>query len=254
MAAIVIAVLAVYIYRSGDEQMKVVMPPTSPTPVMETKKDLFSEQTTKLSEADKTVMKKKVYVPEGAQNEKIVTQDLPAGSSVVKTRELKKSMQMGNERARAINMAKTVKGDAAVDRKDTYFATLPEKQTEQAKVVSPSSVGLERKKEGYVLGDSMKQSEAPAKQTIMSKAVFSLRVSNTNTAVGEIEKILKKYEAKKIVKQTPHGKVFLTAEIQAQKMNDFIAQLRTIGRVEGKDMPVDSVEGDIPIVIEIVSN
>jgi len=33
---------------------------------------------------------------------------------------------------------------------DTYFATLPEKQTEQAKLVSPSSVGLERKKEGYV--------------------------------------------------------------------------------------------------------
>jgi Predicted integral membrane protein (DUF2275)/Putative zinc-finger len=251
MATIVIAVLAVYIYHSGYEQMKVVMPPT---PVMETKKNLFSEQTTKLSEADKTVIKKKVYVPEGAQNEKIVTQDLPAGSSVVKTRELKKSMQMENERARAINMAKTVKGDAAVDRKDTYFATLPEKQTEQTKVVSPSIVGLERKKEGYVLGDSMKQSEAPAKQTIMPKAVFSLRVSNTNAAVGEVEKILKKYEAKKIVKQTPHGKVFLTAEIQAQKMNDFIAQLRTIGRVEGKDMPVDSVEGDIPIVIEIVSN
>ena len=68
MATIVIAVLAVYIYHSGDEQMKVVMPPTSPTPVMETKKNLFSEQTTKLSEADKTVMKKKVYVPEGAQN------------------------------------------------------------------------------------------------------------------------------------------------------------------------------------------
>ena len=253
MAAIVIAVLAVYIYRSGNEQMKVVIPPTSPTPVMETKKDLFSEQTTKLSEADKTVVKKKVYVPEGTQNEKIVTQDLPAGNSVVKTRELKKSMRLGNER-RAMDMAKTVKGDADVDRKDTYFATVPEKQTEQAKVVSPSSVGLERKKEGYVLGNSMKQSEAPAKKIIMPKAVFSLRVSNTNAAVGEVEKILKKYEAKKIVKQTPHGKVFLTAEIQAQKMNDFIAQLRTIGRVEAKDMPMDSVEGDIPMVIEIMSN
>ena len=66
--------------------MKVVLPPTSPTPVMETKKDMFSEQTTKLSEADKTVVKKKVYVQEGAQDEKIVTQDLPAGSDVAKTR------------------------------------------------------------------------------------------------------------------------------------------------------------------------
>ena len=254
MATIVIAVLAVYIYRSGDEQMNVVMPPTSPTPVMETKKDLFSEQTTKLSEADKTVVKKKVYVPEVTQNEKIVTQDVPAGGSVVKTPGPKKSMPLGNERARAMDMAKTVKGDAAVDRKDTYFATLPEKQTEQAKVVSPSSVGLERKKEGYVLGDSMKQSEAPAKQIIMPTTVFSLRVANINAAVGEVEKILKEYEAKKIVKQTPNGKVFLTAEIKAQKMKDFVAQLKTIGRVEGKDMPVDSVEGDISVVIKIVSN
>ena len=254
MATIVIAVFAVYIYRSGDEQMKVVLPPTSPAPVMETKKDLFSEQTTKLSEADKTVDKKKVYVPEGAQNEKIVPQDLPAGSNVVKTRELKKSMPPENERARAMDMVKTMKSDAAVDKKDANFATPPEKQTEQAKVVSPSSVGLERKKEGYVLGDSMKQSEAPAKQIIMSKAVFSLRVANTKAAVGEVEKILKKYEAKNIDKQTSNSTVLLTAEIKAQKMKDIVAQLKTIGRVEGKDMPLDSVEGDISVVIEIVSN
>ena len=255
MATIVIAVFAVYIYRSGDEQMKVVLPPTSPTQVIETKKDLFSEQTTKLSETDKTVVKEKGYVPESAQKEIIVTQDLPAGSSAVKSRELKKTMPPENERSRAVemDMAKTVKGDAAVDKKDANFASPPEKQTEHAKVVSPSSVGLERKKEGYVVGDSMKQREAPAKPIIMPKALFSLRVANTNAAF-EVEKILKEYEAKIIIKQTPNGKVFLTAEIKAQKMKDFVAKLKQIGRVEGNDIPSDSVEGDILVVIEIVSN
>jgi len=254
MATIVVAVFAVYIYRSVNEQMKVVMLPTSPTPVMETKKDQFSEQTTKLSETDRTIMKKKGYVPEGVQNEKIVPQDLPAGSSAVKMQGLKQSMQLENEHARAMDMAKNVKGEESFDRKDAYFATLPEKQTEQAKIVLPSSVGLERKNEGYVLGYSMKQSAAPAKQIIMPKAVFSLLVANTNAALGEVEKILKKYEAKKIVKQTPNGKVFLTAEIKAQKMDDFVVQLKTIGRVEERDMPVDSVQGDISVVVEIVSN
>ena len=254
MATIVIAVFAVYIYRSGDEQMKVVLPLTSPAPVMETKKDLSSEQTTKLSEADKTVVKKKVYVPEGAHKEIIVTQDLPVGSSTVKTQELKKSMPLENERARAMDMIKTMKSGAAVDKKDANFASPPEKQTEQAKVLSPSSIGPERKKEGYAFGDSMKQSEAPAKQIIMPKAVFSLRVANTNAAVGEVENILKKYEAKKIAKQISNGKVFLTAEIKAHKMKDFVAQLKTIGRVEGKDMSLDSVEGDVLMVIEIVIN
>ena len=254
IATIFIAVFAVYIYRSGDEQMKVVIPPTSPTPVMENKNDQLSEQTTKMSEADKTVLKKKIYFPEVTQDEKNVAQDLPAGSSVVKTRELKKSMPLRNERTGAMDMEKTMESVATVDRKDKYFATLPGKKTEQAKPVSPSSVGLERKKDGYVLGDSMKQSEAPAKQIIMPKAVFSLRVANTNAAVGEVENILKKYEAKKMVKQTPNGKVFLTAEIKAQKMNGFVAQLKTIGRVEGEDFHVDSFEGDIPIMIEIASN
>ena len=256
MGAIVIAVFAVYIYRSGDEQMKVVMPPTLPAQVMETKNGLFSEQTTKLSEADKTVVKEKVYVPGGAQNENIVPQDLPVGSSVVKTRELKESMASGNERSRAMemDMAKTVKGDASVDRKDTYFATLPEKKTEEVKVASPSSVGSERKKEGYALGASMKQREAPSKQIIMPKTFLSLRVANTNASVGEVEKILKKYEAKNIDKQTSNGTVLLTAEIKAHRMNDFVAKLKQIGRVEGKDMPLDSVEGDILVVIEILSN
>jgi hypothetical protein len=256
MATIVIAVFAVYIYRSGDEQMKVVLLPTSPAPVMETKKDLFSEQTTKLSEADKKVVKEKVYVPESAQKEIIVTQESPAGSSVVKMRELKKSMPSDNERSRAMemDMTKTVKGDAAVDKKDANFASPPEKHTQQTKVVSPSSVGLERKKEQYVLGASMKQSEAPARQIIMPKAVLSLRVANTKAAAGEVEKILKKSEAKNIDKQTSNNTVLLTAEIKAQKMMDFVAQLKTIGRVERKDMPLDSDEGDILVVIEIVNN
>ena len=113
---------------------------------------------------------------------------------------------------------------------------------------------MERKKEGYVLGAPKKQSEAPAKQTIMPKTFLSLRVANAKAAVGEVEKILKKYEAKTIVKQTPNSTVLLTAEIKSHKMKDFVAQLKTIGRVEGKDMPQDSVEGDILVVIEIVSN
>jgi glutaredoxin-related protein len=253
MATIVIAVLAVYIYRSGDEQMKVVLQPTAPTPVMEAKRDLISKQKEKPSEANETGVQKKVYVPEVTPNEKIVTQDAPAGSNVVKTPGLKKSMPPENERARTMDMAKTVEGGAAADRKDTYAARVPEKQTEQAKVAAPASVGLASKEEGHVLGDLMKQSGASAKQIITPKSVFSLHASDTNAAVAEVEKILQKYDAKKIVKQTPNGKVFLTAEIQAQKIKDFVAQLKTIGRVGGNDVPMDSVEGDIPVVIEILS-
>jgi hypothetical protein len=87
----------------------------------------------------------------------------------------------------------------------------------------------------------------------MPKAVFSLRVANTNAAF-EVEKILKEYEAKKIIKQTSNSTVVLTAEIKAHKMKDFVAKLKQIARVEGNDIPLDNVEGDILVVIEIANN
>ena len=251
MATIVIAVLAVYIYRSGDEQMRSVLPPTVPAPVMETKKDQLSEQATKPSDADKTFVKEKIAAKKYIRDEKIVLQDLPVGSNVLKTRG---AIPQENVRAEADDMAEFVKGDAAVDKREANYTALSGKQAQPTKAMSPSNVMLERKKEGYVLGASMKQSEAPAKQIIISKTVISLSVANANTAVGEVEKILNKYEAKKIVKQTHDGKVFLTAEIKAQKIKDFIAQLKTIGRVEGKNIPADNFESDMPVVIEIVNN
>lgn len=251
MATIVIAVLAVYIYRSGDEQMKAVLPPTVMAPVMETKKDQLSEQATKPSDADKIVDKEKIAAKKDIRDEKMVMQDLSTGSSVVKTRG---AIPQENVRAEADDMAEFVKGDAAVDKREANYTALSGKQAQPTKAMSSSNVMLERKKEGYVLGASMKQSEAPAKQIIIPKTVISLSVANANTAVGEVEKILNKYEAKKIVKQTPDGKVFLTAEIKAQKIKDFIAQLKTIGRVEGGNIPADNFESDMPVVIEIVNN
>lgn len=251
IATIVIAVLAVYIYRSGDEQMRSVLPPTVPAPVMETKKDQLSEQATKPSDADKTFVKEKIAAKKYIRDEKIVLQDLPVGSNVLKTRG---AIPQENVRAEADDMAKVVKGDAAVDKREANYTALSEKQAQPAKSMPPSSVGLETKEEEYVLGASMKKSGTPAKQIIMPKAFISLSVANANTAVGEVEKILNKYEAKKIIKQTPDGKFFLTAEIKAQKIKDFIAQLKTIGRVEGGNIPADNFESDMPVVIEIVNN
>jgi hypothetical protein len=253
-ATIFIVVIAVYIYRAGEQQMKAVMPPTVPTPVMEEEKDQLSERTSKLSEADKTVVKKKVAAKKDTRDEKMYMYDVLPGSGAPKTGEQGKTSPQENVRAGAADMAKAMKDDAAVEKKEADYAALSEKQAEPAKIMPPPGVEIGRKKEGYVLGASMKQSRAPEAQSMMSKTTISMRVANINTAVGEMEKLLAKFEAKKIVRQMLEGKAIFTAELKAQNIKDFIAQLKTIGRVEEKDMPKASAESDIQVKIEIVNN
>jgi hypothetical protein len=253
-ATIFIVVLAVYIYRAGNEQFKEVIPSQAPTPVMEAEKDKLSEQTTKLPEADKTVVKKKVSVKKGIRDEETVMYDVSPGSGTPKTEELKKAIPQENVLAGTADMAKAMKRDAAVDKKETNYAALSEKQAEPAKSMPPSRLELERKKEGYVLGASMKQSRAPEAQSVMPKTTISVRVGDLNIAVGEVEKLLIKYEAKKIVKQMPEDKATFAAELKVKNIKDLIAQLKIIGRVEEKGIPTDDgSDRDISVAIEILS-
>jgi hypothetical protein len=147
-----------------------------------------------------------------------------------------------------------MKEDVSVDKGREKLAALPAKQMESEQSMPPPGVAMERKREEYALGVAMKESRAPEAISLMQKATISMRVANINTAVGEVEKLLVKYDAKKIVKQMPGGKAILTAELKTKKMKDLIAQLKTIGRVEEKGLPMDAAEGDIAVVIEIINN
>lgn len=253
-ATIFITVLAVYIYRAGNEQFKEVLPPQAPTPVMEAEKDKLSEQTSKLSDAHKTVVKIKVSVKKGIQDEEMVMYDVSPGSGAPKADERGKTAMQENIPAAAGNIAPSVQRERAADKKDAGYSALMVKQAKPAKSMPPPSVELERKKEGYVLGSSMKQSRAPEAQSVMPKSSISVYVRDLKTAVGEVEKLLNKYEAKKIVKQMPEGKATITAELKVQNLKNFIAQLKTIGKIEERGMSDDSAESDISVVIEIVNN
>jgi hypothetical protein len=251
-AMIFIVVLAVYIYRAGNEQFKEVLPPQAPTPVLETEKDKLSERTSKLSEADKIVVKKKVAAKKGIRDEETVRYDVSPGSGAPKTQERGKTSQQENITAAAGNIAQPLQGERAADGKDASYSAL---MAEPAKPMPPSSVKLERKKEGYVVGASMKQSRAPEAQSMLPKATISVRVGDLDTAVMEAEKLLIRYEAKKVVKQMSEGRATFAAELKTKNIKDFIAQLKTIGRVEEKGIPADdSSERDISGVIEIISN
>jgi hypothetical protein len=213
-ATVCIAVLAVYIYRAGEENIKEVVPSSAPAPVMEVQKSQLPEQKLKTA-ADEAIQKK------GASREKI--QEMTAGA------------------------AKDV-GQIVSDVKADKYESAP-----SAKSVDFSGAELEKKKESNILGASMKASRAPQAQSVMTKTNVLLRVADIRVAVVEVEKLLIKYEAKNISRQTTQGIAILSAEMKNQKIKDFTARLKTIGQVEEGTVPPANAEGNVSLVIEILS-
>jgi hypothetical protein len=228
MATIVIAVLAVYIYRSGDEQMKVVLLPTVSAPVMKVQKNQLPEQKMKTS-ADEAIRKEEVIQKEG---QTIQTKRIP--------REY--------VREETADAAKDLNGQIVHDIKADKHESAP-----AAKAIALPEAQLEKKKESNILGAAMKASRAPQVQSIMANPNVLLRVADVNATAGEVEKLLVKYEAKNISRQMAQGKVVLTAELKNQKIKDFTARLKKLGRVEEIDVREAYAEGNISFVIEIVN-
>jgi len=221
-ATVCIAVLAVYIYRAGEEQIKEVVPSSAPAPVMEVQKSQLPEQ------------KMKTSVDENIQKEDQVIE--------------KKGMPREKVREVAVDAAKDVNKQVVTNIEADKYESAP-----AAKSVEQSGAELEKKKESNILGAAMKASRAPRAQSVMPNTKVLLKVADIDTAVGQVEKLLIKYEAKNINRQTTQGKVIITVELKNQKTNDFTTRLKTIGQVEEGSAPLNNTEGNIFLVIEILN-
>ena len=222
LATVFIAVLAVYIYRAGEEQMKEVVPSSAPAPVMEVQKSQLSEQKMKTS-ADENIQKEDHVIE-------------------------KKGMPREKVREMAADAAKDVNGQIVPDIKADKYVSAP-----AAKSVELSETELEKKKESNILGAAIKASRTPHAQSVMQRLNVLLKVADINTAAEEVEKLLIKYEAKNINRQITQGKAILTAELKNQKINDFTARLKTIGQIEEGSVHIDNAKENIILMIEILN-
>ena len=222
LATVFIAVLAVYIYRAGEEQMKEVVPSSAPAPVMEVQKSQLPEQKMKTS-ADEDIQKEDQVIE-------------------------KKETPRKKVREMAADAAKDVNGQIVPDIKADKYVSAP-----AAKSVELSGAELEKKKESNILGAAIKASRTPHAQSVMQRPNVLLKVADINTAAGEVEKLLIQYEAKNINRQITQGKAILTAELKNQKINDFTARLKTIGQIEEGSVHIDNAEENIILMIEILN-
>jgi heme/copper-type cytochrome/quinol oxidase subunit 2 len=220
-ATVFIAVLAVYIYRSGD-QMKEVVPLSAPAPVAGVQERQLPEQ--KL----KTAAKEPVQL----KHQSIQKKEAPGEQT----------------RKKEADPVRDANKQFAVDMKADKSASAPPPAAKSAEI---SAVELDKKKDSPILGSAMKSGRALKEQSVPVSRNVLLKVADINSAAGAVDKLLIKHEAKNITRQIKPGKVILTAELKKLQINDLTVQLKTIGQLEERFPPADNAAENILVVIEI---
>ena len=256
MATIVIAVLAVYIYRSGDEQMKAILPP-APQPVMEVQQELAPAEMLKAKKASPAHVAEEKSAVIKAANRKQISVGVSSGESAPKM-ELQ-----GNMLAGAKDKSPAMKGDIAAEKEVKKYTEMPALQEVPQKYAGRQESMKDRSIEDSSLSGAAKKSKvfkaaAPAAPRQMAASVtdqvqpvISIYVAHVNSAVLEAENILTKHAVREVTKKLIDGKTILQAEIPAKNLINLLSQLRNLGRVEAKSMPADGGEQDVNLLIEI---
>lgn len=255
MATIVIAVLAVYIYRAGDEQMK-EFPPQAPRPVAEAQHAPAQGEMLKPEKAAPST-------PADGKSTGNRTADKDQASEASSGAKVLKMENEGKKPAGARDESPAAKGDTAAEKEEVKSAELKASVEAPQKFASRQETLKERRAEDYSLSVPAKKSRvfkgaapdlpAPAAAFVAKQAnpVISVYAADINIAAVEAEKMLTGCGAGKVSKTLTDVKASLQAEIPAKSLNSLLSQLRRLGRVEEKNMPAGRADQGVNLVIEI---
>lgn len=266
MATIVIAVLAVYIYRSGDEQAKRMLP-GAPRPTAEMRMEQAPSQTPQTDETalPPSVPREKAVSREAFKQDK--QEPVPAASGGVVR---KSAVPESKSNAVYESEASGLKG--LTEKKDEAKEAPPAKQYESARAL-PQMADQDKKAAEQAMPVAAKKSEsektaapgaprvmgaaaekqrsaAPSVATVPEAKVW-MRVDDPNAAAAEVEKVLARYHAANLNKQPFQGRVVIRAVVSGKEWQNVLAGLDAIGRVKEKIMPADMSESSLNVVIEI---
>jgi hypothetical protein len=255
MATVVIAVLAVYIYRSGDEQVRQILP-QAPKPAMEMQKEQTPVRLPQDADRAAPMPPRKEATVRNADNQdRQALEDKGAGRDEQKLMTRDRIPQTGYD-------TDTTRTKAVAQRKDEVFVALPSRQHERPAVSEQLAESVNKTKDHALAGmaksrraDKMAVPAAPgsmaASVALPSRADVLLEVGDLNAAAAELEKSLAKYDARKVTKQWRGGSLWIQAKIEGKVWKNVIAELKGIGAVKEKVSPVDIGERDITLLIEI---
>ncbi|MEN6508203.1 MAG: DUF2275 domain-containing protein [Smithella sp.] len=259
-ATIVIAVLAVYIYRSGDDQVQRILP-GAPPPAMEDQVQQAPEPTPApqpkpqvSEEVSSTVGQKKAAVVERRTKDKDAV--IPLGAGRLREKEIpeikSRDIQVKDEPVSKGSDGTEASVSPAPQAEVNEFKSVPESVADLEK--SPAeraSPAIERKKAAYKMAaPSAVGSMAPSAAAQPQARVF-VRVDDLGVATVEVERILTRHGAAKVTKKMTQGRTIIRAEIFARDWKEILSGLKRIGTVEESSMSGDAGELLIHVAIEI---
>lgn len=254
MATMVIAVLAVYIYRSGDEQVKQILPGVRPPAVEVQKEQPLHVPAPTHDMAKPAAPDRKALLREETKRAKEPVKDVKEGSRLAKSAEPETRPQAALE-------MDAKKAEGFVGKKDDVYPAVqavPEPKSAKAGLADREnnaedrlSAGMAQKKESYKMAAPAAPRSMTASVAGPQQASISLRVDDLSAAASDVEKILVGYAAIIKSRQVLDRSVILQAGVSGRHWKEFLSKLKALGQVEEKAVPQNIGERDIAIVIEM---
>jgi len=217
VAVVLIAVTALYIFKTIQPEIKPAKAP--------------SEETTA-----RIPSREKEEIPSISESkENVIPQSPP----------LEKGGKRGFEAERALPSKKTETMDKFVELPE---APSPITKQEESRP-SAGAVAKDESKNQVLARAPKSKALAESKEEIIT---LTTNVDDIETAKKEIEKVLIGLGGKIIKTESYKDNNFITADLDSKKAAELIVKLKQIGEVKEKDMDLGSMEGYIEIRIEIV--
>jgi hypothetical protein len=231
-----IVVITIYIFRTIPPEMKRAQAPSE-------HESVIARSTSKVD--DKSISKEKIAPPlDRNDREKPLLLSPPLEKGPVTRSQRLIERKEGFEAEQPVPAKKPM----IMDKLEKVPQT-PAQIAEQDEVRPSAGAVTKEKAKTEVSSRASKTKVLDERKEAIS---MSIRVKDIKTASKEIEKTLIQLAGKIAKTEFSENKELVTAEIDSQKLKEFIANLKSIGEVEEKEMDLKTLEGHVEIAIEIM--
>ena len=264
LTTVLIAVLAIQIYRVGEPEMKVIVAP--PATVSETGKEHAPTAPQKSPEFAPAPSAKGKAVPRGvARQERDIQVSSPPARSDEASRLEEMRIPHEAEPSAQKSMIAAKKKDAEQDKLEEARRTALSAKTQEAPKTMRAPAPEYEREESLYYADAAREKRqykaAPAAPQMMGAVAgmpahvdVVVHVKDASAAAGKVESMLGTLGARKIQRQSREGKEVLTAVMPAQNVRELREKLKAFGETEEKRIPTDIRERDVSITIELISD
>jgi Putative zinc-finger/Predicted integral membrane protein (DUF2275) len=267
LATLLVAVLAIYIYQTGEPEMKQIAP--LPIPLTELGKGQVTAESPKtlVSPSAVTPVKRAPAgdLPEknqqrfvappfenGGKEERIADSQAPIREEHPSAMKPADPVMAVREKevppvsAGALSKAQDRAGKQDADK---ALETLLPEQKRKEKMTNTGAVAGESRKTMSAPSPSRMTAVAAIKRSVID---LTIQVRDTDVAIREIEARLGQVNARIIERQHRKGSEFLKAEIAAQNVAALLDLLKAIGKVNTETSPLVVPDGNVTVSIKIV--